>query len=418
MNKALSPWLLSLATLATFGLVGCGGNGGDSTPAPAANEFRIGGLFSLTGNWNTLGKASKAAVELAESDVNAYFKSRGIVTRVKVVVSDTKLDGAQALKSMNSLAAGGAHVFIGPQSSSEVAALKANADSTGSILISQGSTASSLSIADDNVFRMVPDDVREAKALVALAQADGIQAIVPVARQDAGNDGLFNSVTARFTEAGGTLGTGVRYSTSTTDFAATLASIKASVQALQATHSNAQIGVYLAGFDEVASILAGIGSDPVLSAVKWYGSDGVAQSAALTSNAATANGSISVGFPNPIFGLDDGMVGTWSPISQRIKAKSGVDPDAFALSAYDAVWLAALAHENAGSTWNAATFRTALMSTADGYTGVTGPTKFDASGDRNTGNFDFWGIASSGSSFVWKRVAVYRATDGAIVRTP
>jgi len=414
--KARNVW----APLIAVGLVGCGGSGGSggsgTLPTPPANEFRIGALVSLTGNWNTLGKTSKAAVELAAADVNTYFQSQGIALRVKPVIADTKLNPATALTQMTKLQGESVNVFIGPQSSAEVAALKPSADSTGAVLISQGSTASSLSIANDNVFRMCPDDVREAEALVALLQADGVQAIVPVARKDAGNQGLFNSVTARFGLAGGTTSTGVIYDTTLTDFTATLASISSQVTALQALKPGAKIAVYLAAFDEAASILAAAGNDPVLSTVKWYGSDGVALSAALTANAACSAFAIKSGFPNPNFGLDDARVGTWAPIAARIKAKSGIDPDAFALSAYDGVWVAALARAKETGAWNAATFGADFMSTASTYVGITGPTKLDAEGDRDAGNFDFWGIVSSGSGFTWKRVAVYEASTGVIER--
>jgi branched-chain amino acid transport system substrate-binding protein len=406
MTKSL---FFSLTVAGAALLAGCGGNHGGGTPEPSTNELRIGGLFSLTGNWNTLGKASKAAVELARDDVNAYFAGHGVSTRVRLFIADTKLLPDTAAAQLDQLQAQQVRAVIGPQSSSEVARLKPMVDASGTILISQGSTASSLSIAGDNVFRMVPDDVREALALVALAQADGIQAIVPVARLDAGNGGLYDSVRARFTTVGGQLSTGVRYDTTTTDFTATLASIRSQITDLRATHTDAQIAVYLAGFDEVADILAQVQADPVLSAVKWYGSDGVVGSTALTSNSAASAFMTANGFPSPIFGIDEGMVGAWGPVATRIKAKSGVEPDAFALSAYDAVWLAALTYAKNNSITGAG-----LTATADDYVGITGAAKFDAAGDRNAGNFDFWSVAGS----AWRRVAVYKASDGSISRVP
>jgi branched-chain amino acid transport system substrate-binding protein len=403
-------------------LSGCGGsgdNGGDgSIPPPQANEFRIGALLSLTGNWNTLGRASKAAVELAQEDVNAYLAGQGSATRVRVVVADTKLEGDRALTEMRRLETLGAKVFVGPQSSSEVAALRTAANTDGTVLISQGSTASSLSIADDNVFRLVPDDVREARALVALLKADGVDAIVPVAREDAGNVGLFDSTRAAFAEGGGHATTGVKYATTTTAFGPVVDAIKAQVQAHQAQDPGETVAVYLAGFDEVAGLLEAAKNDSVLSAVKWYGSDGVVFSQPLIENRNAATFATQAGYPNPIFGLDDAMVGAWSPIAQRIKTRSGVDADAFALSAYDAVWVAALAHRSAGGTGNIANFKAKFVETANSYTGVTGSTKLSAAGDRDSGNFDFWSIATSGNSFRWKRTAVYRASDGQIVRTP
>ncbi len=48
------------------------------------------------------------------------------------------------------------------------------------------------------------------------------------------------------------------------------------------------------------------------------------------------------GFPNPIFGLEEGARDVWMPLSARIQARANVAPDAFALAVYDAVWIAAM----------------------------------------------------------------------------
>ena len=72
------------------------------------------------------------------------------------------------------------------------------ADAHNILVISQGSTASSLAIPGDNILRFCPNDTREAEALVALLQHDGIRAIVPLWRNDAGNNGLHDSVQIRF----------------------------------------------------------------------------------------------------------------------------------------------------------------------------------------------------------------------------
>jgi receptor family ligand binding protein len=95
-----------------------------------------------------------------------------------------RLDPAAALERITALANQGVRVFIGPQSSSEIAAVKAFADSAGVVILSQGSTAGSLSIPDDNVFRLVPDDPAEGAAQVELLREDGIETVVPLWRTD------------------------------------------------------------------------------------------------------------------------------------------------------------------------------------------------------------------------------------------
>ena len=115
--------------------------GDDSTAPPGSDQLVVGALLSLTGPGRTLGQTSEAALQLAADDLNARLSANDAPTRVSVRVADTGLDPAQALDRLRTLAGEGVRIFVGPQSSSEVAALKPFADSAGVILLSQGSTA-------------------------------------------------------------------------------------------------------------------------------------------------------------------------------------------------------------------------------------------------------------------------------------
>jgi branched-chain amino acid transport system substrate-binding protein len=139
-----------------------------------------------------------------------------------VRVEDTGLDPATALDRLQTLAGEGVRIFIGPQSGSEVAALKPFADSAGIFLLSQGSTAGSLSIPSDNVFRLVPDDSEEGRAQVALFVQDGIRTVVPLWREDAGNQGLHDAIAQQFPAQGGTVTGGAHFPPATSDFSAQL----------------------------------------------------------------------------------------------------------------------------------------------------------------------------------------------------
>src|SRR6266478_7641652 len=156
---------------------------------------KIGVLASLTGSGSSLGKSTVAALEIAADQIETATKGR---TRFRVLVRDTQLDPSQALDAIKDLDSRGVNIVFGPQSSSEVAAIKPFADAHNILVISQGSTASSLSIPGDNIFRLCPNDIREAEAIVSLMWHDGIRTIVPLWRNDAGNNGLHDSVQIRF----------------------------------------------------------------------------------------------------------------------------------------------------------------------------------------------------------------------------
>src|SRR5205807_6537636 len=172
---------------------------------------------------------------------------------------------------------------IGPQSSAEVAMIKPYADAHDILVISQGSTASSLSIPGDNIFRFCPNDMHEADAIVALMWHDGIRTIVPLLRNDAGNNGLHDSVKAAFENLGGTVTAGYQYQPATTDFSAATSSIASQITTLLIAGADANsVAIYLAAFDEVVGVFHSAANNSTLSSIHWYGSDGVALSAALT----------------------------------------------------------------------------------------------------------------------------------------
>ena len=406
MMRGRRWWVVAPALLVAA--CGGGGSGGSSQ----GETLKIGALLSLTGGWASLGQTSQAALEVAESDVNAYLDGLGSDLRVEVDVVDTQLVPALAADGIAELAKHGAKVIVGPQSSAEVRAVKSYADQHGVLVISQGSTAHSLAIPGDNIFRLCPDDEQEGPAIAALMYADGIRFIVGASRQDDGNLGLQTSAGADFTSRGGTVLDGVHYPTDATDFGPIAADLNARVAAAVAAHGADAVGVYLTAFDEAAQLFAAAAEHQALGRVRWYGSDGVVASPALLVPDSAPFAS-AVGYPCPIFGLDPNAAPLREPVSQQVEAATGLVPDAFGLSTYDAVWLATLAYLQAGGTRDLERYKDAFARTAETYFGVTGWTRLNPAGDRASGAFAFHGICPVGSSYDWFTVGTYEPTaDG------
>jgi branched-chain amino acid transport system substrate-binding protein len=409
-HRALGGWgavsvVAAIATAVTFALPAAG-----APPAGRAGggpqPLVVGALLDLTKGWTSLGRASRVALELATADANESLVRIGSRVRVSLRIVDVKGDPALARRELRRLAAQGVRAFVGPQGSSEVRALRRTATSVGALVVSQGSTAHTLAVPGDNVFRFVPDDRREAEALVALVRRQGIRGIVPVWRDDAGNAGLKVSVSSRFGRMGGTVARGVRYGDTTTSFGPTVATVRARVDALRARGVR-RVGVYLAGFEEVVALLRTASRDPVLRNVRWYGSDGVALTPRLVADRTAAAFADRVGYPNPTIGLDAQAARNSSGLVRRIRAKLGTKPDALALAAYDA--LRVIAQAAGAPPTGATTLRQAFVRTASGYSGVTGPIALNSAGDRSFGTFDFWSVCRRGKAFAWNRTWSYLA---------
>jgi branched-chain amino acid transport system substrate-binding protein len=390
----------------------------DDSNGPSENkEITIGGIFSLTGNWATLGVTSKAAMEIGIEDVNAYLAQGQSGFHFTGSITDTKLDPNTALTAVTDFKGKGVEVVIGPQSSAEVANIKDYLNTNNIITISQSSTAGSLAIAGDNVFRLTPSDTLEAVALVGLMKANGEKTIIPFWRNDAGNVGLQVATRALFGQIG-TVKPGLVYGTTVTDFTAPLASLKTQVQeAITERGGTTGVAIAHAGFDEVVQVMQAASADPVLGSVRWYGTDGNALNEPLRTNATAAAFAKKVNFWAPTPGVDDGAKARWQPVATRIAARAnGAQPDAFALAVYDAVWITAQAYLAVGGTGHASALKTAIVSAADQFYGASGWTKLNPAGDRQFGDFDFFALQQSGANFSWYVAGQYNTQTGVLTR--
>jgi branched-chain amino acid transport system substrate-binding protein len=379
-----------------------------ASAAPSASagsttrEVHIGALLDLTGDGATLGTTSKAALEIAAQRWNATPEGK----RVKVFldVEDTNLKPDQAQAGLTRLADADVPIVIGPQTSSEVAAISDTAATRGVLVVSQGSTASSLAL-DDNVLRFVPTDRVEGRASVDLMKKNGATTIVPMWRNDRGNTGLAESVRSAATASGMTVAPGVSYEPDTTDFGPALADLSAQVQGAVASTGAGKVAVYAAGFEEVAKVFDAARTVTGLDSLRWYGADGSAQTKDLVeSGPATFATSKGVkGYPSPLVALPADRVKRDAALIAEISKRAKNRADAFTLAAYDAfnVAVRTLANVDPDTETDIAALRNAFVTTANGTKGVTGTIELDAAGDRVSTPYAFWSICAGQRAARW-----------------
>ncbi|MFY8077703.1 MAG: ABC transporter substrate-binding protein [Flavobacteriales bacterium] len=365
-------------------------------------EIKVAALLSQTGGWSNLGITSKAALEIAVDEINHDFECRDIPFRFELTVFETQLDPLIAAQTVENISSSGYKFIIGPQSSAELALVKPIADSLGILVVSQGSTASSLAIANDMIFRFVPGDQIEGAALANSIKNAGKQALVTLARNDAGNLGLQGSVGNNFTNLGGNVISVGNYETTTTDFTTVLADVKSQIIGFNSTYTNDQIAVYLASFDEAVTLFNQASSDPVLSGVNWYGGDGFVKNSALLQDPAAAQFAIATNFFCPDFGLPLSTEYLWSSIIATIDGMTGIQSDAYTLAAYDALYVISKLVENEdGVPSNATSLQAAFLNASNGFSGATGVISLNENGDRSSGSFNYWGLENLNGTYQW-----------------
>jgi branched-chain amino acid transport system substrate-binding protein len=159
--------------------------------------------------------------------------------------------------------------------------------------------------------------------------------------------------------------------------------------------------------DECVYLFNEVSTDPIFSSVQWYGGDGVVLSPALTGDAQATAFAVTTKFIAPNFGLPTIPHPDLATISAAIKSATGIESDAYALAAYDAVWVIAKT-ATATPITNTSNDLTKKVFNVESnkYFGITGPVLLNAAGDRSTGSFDYWGIVLEGGSYKWKLVGI------------
>ena len=396
------------------------------SPAPATaikqQKVTIGALIPITGVSSSLGESEGAALKIATKDVNEYLLKTHSGIGIELVVEDTQSNASVSLEKLKQLAAKGIKIVIGPATSAAVQGVKDYADKNGILLISPSSTAPSLAIAGDNLFRFVPDDRHQGEAIAKRMWDDGIRVVVPFWRTDVYGNDLVKATKQSLQELGGRVADGVGYIPNTGDFAASLNRINFIVwdQDLKALDSKVnqaisqygtdKIGVYFVGFDEIAPIFIQAQNHPTLSKVKWYGSDGSTLNNKLIRNTEAAAFAVKTGFPTPIYAVENDNDERLKHIEDQIHEQIERTPRSYASVAYDALWVSALAENNTKATRDINYLKSTIVKIADSYNGITGNTTLNQFGDRKYGDYDFWAVRNSGSthdSFIWKRIGKY-----------
>src|SRR5207244_4727279 len=113
--------------------------------------------------------------------------------------------------------------------------------------------------------------------------------------------------------------------------------------------------------------------------------------------------------------LYDALKNLWQPVADAIEARTGIRADAFALSAYDALFVVERALRVTGNLKDFSSFKSAFVDAANAYSGVTGSTALDTAGDRLSADFDFWAVGQVNGTFSSVRIGA--ATNGSISLT-
>ena len=388
---------------------------GQQLPQPDAaggDEMRtihVGVLLPATGDLASHGNENKIALDLAVEDFNEYLAEKGADWRMNLVAEDTQSNPVIALEKVQSLNSRGIKYALGPESNAEIRNIKSYTDSNGMIILSPSSTSPRLAVAD-NIFRFVPDDTKQGKVVATLLADRGIKTAVPIYRGDVWGDGLFESTRESFTEMGGVVAEGIRYSPEITTFATEADVLSNMVEAELADYEDGEVGVFVIGFDEVVHLFNSAIEYDILNSVPWFGFDGNAGAAPLVEDGRSATFATNTGFVATQFAAFDNEV--FEMLRADFKELAGSMPSSnYVFLSYDSLWVLGLSMEEVG--FDALDIKEQLPKTGLSYTGALGTVRLNDAGDLAIADYDLWSVIEG----EWVVTARYNAATGEIVET-
>ena len=326
-----------------------------------------------------------ASYSIIVTGVNEALAERGADWRLVLELRDTAGDPQRSLEVVKSLHQEGISLLLGPSDDASLEAVRQYVEENDMLVLNCCSTSTTLAL-PDRIFRLAPDDTKEADALNALLEERAIDHLVTVYRDDTFGSSLNQAVVERF---GGST-TEIPYDSDLAnriilDYDSLAAQIAGAVQDAAGEPGDADVAVLLIGYAESIGIMASASHHPILEDVKWYGTSGVTNDLLVADQGLAAFAEM-VNYEATLFAEPP-------PNPTLVDAFNALylAHNTYVYSAYDTVTLLATAIQLAGSD-DAEAVAAVLPMVANQVSGTLGSLALNANGDLDQSVYDVWHV--------------------------
>ena len=187
-----------------------------TTPTGLSGTIPIGVILPLSGDFASYGVRAKAALQVAEGEINSFMTASGSTVSFNFLIEDSTTTSSVTLTAVQSLAAKGVKVVIGGMDSGDLLAISQYVQSNQIVVISGESTAPRTSIGTgvDNgsyIFRDVPAGDAEGLSITQAFMSLGLKYVAAITAQRTYTEAIFNVFKTQYEQAGGTVVANVEY---------------------------------------------------------------------------------------------------------------------------------------------------------------------------------------------------------------
>ncbi len=363
LKKRILAALMALAMLGAFSGCSNTGDGGSASGGSDSDTIRIGGLAPLTGDAASYGVAVNNAIQMAVEDINANGGIDG--KQIEYIYYDEKGDTTEATNAYNKLVQDDKVVaIIGDVTTKPTLAVAQTSQQDNIPIITATATAAEVTLTGPNIFRACFTDPFQGELMASYA-SEKLGATKVAVLSDMADDyssGIAEAFVAKAEELGMQVVADEKYQDGDVDFKSQLTNIKG---------QNPDV-LFLPVYYEDLRLISAQAKEVGVTA-QLCGADG--WDSVLTDNfdSSVLNGGV--------FCSQYSTESTDERVQSFIstyKEKYEMDPNMFAVLAYDATNMMAQAISDAGSTDSQAIID--AMAALE-YDGLTGHMTFDE--DRN-----------------------------------
>lgn len=422
-TKIIAGFIISLLIgLATGYGASLAMGGGTFAPAEPGEELSgkqtIGAVLPFSGGLSAYGKGVRAALRVAREDINDYLEKTGADWTFEFTFKDSKTKSSVTKSKFEALHSAGTNIVIGPMSSETTGAVRSYCNSKEIFYASPSSTAKSLAIEDDYLFRFCAIDFFQCPAIAKMMYAKGARYVSNIYLDNTWGRGLAEGAMNCFVDMGGHQIQGndsdVAWPTETNDFTSYVETVADQVKY---AHNDQgvpydEIGVFSTSYGKVKEIFDAATEYPTLKKVEWFGTDGTVQLPTIVNHEdypAVTEFSDTVNYTNTMFYIPSDAPG-YEHVKTKVNESLGRTPTIYAYDAYDSAWTIALTLEHT-ETYDATAMKNNYRDMAkfynDNFKTASGDTRLNEAGDRMVADYGIWQTGNWEGKYQWKMVGLY-----------
>jgi len=377
-----------------------------------SGDVYVGLIFPITGDLATHGTENKNTTLLAINDFNDYLTKNNKGWQIHPVIEDSATNPIVAREKINKLHMEGIDIILGLESSENISRILEFPDFKNMLLISCCSSSPSLAKID-NLFRLVPDDEKQGRALATLLHHQGIDLIIPLWRDDIWGNDIHDAINKTFVENfTGTVDDGFIYHRDSPE-SVNMTKLDEKVRGYIGEYGAEKVAVLFLGFGEISDIMESAGKleNSHLDKVPWFGPGAITKESQIINNVKSLEFSKKISLTTvQVAGSNNEY---YKLLRENLTDLFGHDPNTFVYSSYDMVWILGKAMLQANSV-EPNEIKSKLNSTLKNYTGTLGNITLNVNGDREQAIYDIWELKDDGE---WDLLGNYTwATNSILMR--